>query len=63
MKDKNLKANVVLSLNKPGEDPQRVEFDADKVSLINIDETTMVLNIVNADGMSIAIKFTKDGEL
>jgi len=60
MKDKNLKADVVLSLNKAGEEPQRVEFKAEKVSLINVDGATMVLNIVNEDGMSISVKFTKD---
>jgi len=60
MKDKNLKADVVLSLNKAGEEPQRVEFKAEKVSLINVDDATMVLNIVNEDGMSISVKFTKD---
>ncbi len=57
----NIKAEVTLSLNKSGEEPQRVEFTANKVALINLDEKTMILNIINDEGMSISVKFTKDG--
>lgn len=59
MKDQ-IRAEVVLSLNKPGEEPQRVEFTSDKVSLLNFDDNIMVLSIAGEDGVSITVKFNKD---
>lgn len=58
MKEK-INAEVILSLNKAGEEPKQVEFSTDKVSLLTIDNKTIVLNIVNEDGVSISIKFAK----
>jgi hypothetical protein len=57
-KEDNIVAEVILSLNKEGE-KERVQFITEKVSLLNIDKETMVLNIVGDDGVNITVKFTK----
>lgn len=54
-----IKAEVVLSLNKPGEESQRVEFTSDKVSLLNLENDIMVLSVIGEDGVSVTITFNK----
>lgn len=58
---KNIKAEVTLSLNKAGEPPQTVRFESEKVATLHLENDIMVLTIVGEDGMSISVKFSKDG--
>ena len=41
---------------------QTVSFTTDKVSLLDIDKGTIVLNIVGDEGVNITVKFTKPME-